>query len=140
MIQQDFEIVDVEDILPFRQAMLWPDKPISHVKVAGDEDAIHICLRSNGEIVAAGTFFRSGETAQLRKLAVSPQCRGQGIGKALVSFGVDHLAKLGITRLWCDARVTAVGFYEALEFEVDADVYLKSGVAYRAASRALVFD
>lgn len=140
MIQQNFEIVDVVDILPFRQAMLWPSKPLSHVKVVGDENAIHICLRSRGGIVAAGSFFLTGSIAQLRKLAVSPDCRGQGLGKALVSFGADHLAELGVTQLWCDARVTAVGFYETLGFQVEPDVYLKSDVAYRRASRSLVFE
>lgn len=41
MFQKNFEILDVEEILLFRQTMLWPDKPLCHVKVLGDDDAIH---------------------------------------------------------------------------------------------------
>ena len=139
MVQHNFEIVDVAEILAFRQAMLWPDKPLSHVKVAGDETAIHICLRHNDAIIAAGSFFPTGSNAQLRKLAVSADLRGQGVGKALISFGADCLAQRGVRHLWCDARATAVGFYESLGFQVDPSVYLKSDVAYRKASRALDF-
>lgn len=132
-----FEIVKAEDILEFRQAMLWPNMPISHVMVAQDDAAIHLCARSNGKIYAAGSFFLTDERAQLRKLAVDPQCRGKGIGRRLVSFGSDVVRKEGARELWCDARVDSIGFYEKLGFQVGGQVYLKSEERYRKATLAL---
>ena len=132
-----FELVDCADILEFRHAMLWPDRPLAHVMVSGDEDAVHVCLKHNDQVIAAGSFFIVGSTAQLRKLAVDPDWQGRGLGKSLVTFGAQHIAKLGVSELWCDARATAVGFYEALGFTVARDIYLKSDVAYRKASVSL---
>ena len=131
-----FEIVKAEDILEFRQAMLWPDMPISHVMVAQDDTAIHLCARERGKIYAAGSFFLSAKRAQLRKLAVDAECRGKGIGRRLVSKGSDIVRKQGAKELWCDARVDSVGFYESLGFRIEEHVYLKAGERYRKATLA----
>ena len=129
-----FEEVQTDVILKFRQAMLWPDKPLSHVAVLGDDTATHLCLRQNGEICAAGSFFPDGDRVQLRKLAVHPDLRSKGIGKQLIQAGIDIMKDKGARLLWCDARVESLGFYEQIGFSVEGDIYLKSGKPYRKAS------
>ena len=130
----NFDAVDVSDILEFRQVMLWPDKPLSHVMLPDDDSATHICGRLNQRIIAVGSFFLTGDSAQLRKLAVDPEYRGQSLGKSLVRFGIRKLAEAETKVLWCDARVESVGFYERLGFEVDQSVFEKSGAQYRKAA------
>jgi ribosomal protein S18 acetylase RimI-like enzyme len=129
-----FEQVSSDEILVFRQAMLWPDKPLSHVSVIGDDTALHLCLRENGAIRAAGSFFREGDNVQLRKLAVHPDLRGMGIGRELIQAGADTVQTQGARTLWCDARVESLGFYEQIGFSIEGDVYFKSGKPYRKAS------
>ena len=132
-----FSVVEVGEILHFRQAMLWPDKPLSHVMLPDDDTALHICGRMNRQIISVGSFFVSGDTAQLRKLAVDPEFRGRQLGADLVMFGAREVAKQGVKVLWCDARVESVGFYERLGFRVDSAEYEKSGARYRKASLRL---
>jgi GNAT superfamily N-acetyltransferase len=53
---------------------------------------------------------------RLRGMAVLPQAQGQGCGRALVLACVSHVMAHGGTRLWCNGRVSALGFYEAVGF------------------------
>ncbi len=132
-----FDLVDVSEILAFRQAMLWPNKPLDHVSLAEDDTATHICARLDQKIIAAGSFFLNNDAARLRKLAVDPEFRGQRLGAELVTIGSQRMIAEGAKVLWCDARVESVGFYERLGFEVDQSVFEKDGALYRRASRQL---
>ena len=55
---------------------------------------------------------------QLRGMAVVPEARGAGLGRALtlacIAFAKENRAEL----LWCNARITAAGFYQKLGFEI----------------------
>jgi ribosomal protein S18 acetylase RimI-like enzyme len=46
------------------------------------------------------------------------EVRGQGYGAALVRSGCAYVALERGTYLWCDARESAVGFYEKLGFVI----------------------
>lgn len=133
-----FAVVDVAEIIEFRRAMLWPDKPLSHVMLPEDDTATHICGRLGQAIVAAGSFFIVGQTAQLRKLAIDPAYRGRQLGKVLVMHGARIMSDKGARVLWCDARVESVGFYKRLGFEIEIPEYEKSGARYRKASLNLI--
>ena len=69
-------------------------------------------------MVGCLSFMRSdrdGEAYQLRGMATAPAMRGHGVGRELLSFAEAWLAaETGIRRLWCNARVEAIGFYERL--------------------------
>ncbi|MGB0958877.1 MAG: GNAT family N-acetyltransferase [Halocynthiibacter sp.] len=125
--------IRADDTLGLRQDILWPDHPISHVKVKGDENALHIGAFAGGMHIGVGSFFYQGAQVQLRKLAVRPEIQGHGVGSRIVRFGAHVLRGQDINTLWCDARVSATGFYSALGFEIDPEVFLKSGVAYQKA-------
>ena len=49
---------------------------------------------------------------RVRGMAVDPVCQGRGVGAALLRFALDHARACGGRRVWCNARVGAVGFYE----------------------------
>lgn len=53
---------------------------------------------------------------RLRGMATAPELRGQGIGTRVLRTAVDLVASSGDTLLWCNARVSAVGFYEHAGF------------------------
>lgn len=125
-----FQFETAEDILRFRQTHLWPDKPLSHVRVPGDDTALHIGAHIAGLRVGAASFFVDGPAAQLRKLAVDPDHRGQGLGAALVQRGAAQMRAKGLINLWCDARATALPFYQRLGFTIMPGTYLKSDLPY----------
>lgn len=128
-----FETLPADAVMRFRQAMLWPDKPLDHVRVCGDDTASHVGCHDNGALIAAGSFYGAGAQVRLRKLAVHPQYRRRGLAAAIVRTGAIKVRDQGATQLWCDARQTALGFYTSLGFVIDPEVFEKSGVAYQVA-------
>jgi len=57
-----------------------------------------------------------GASWQLRAMVTDPAVRGTGLGRLLVEAAVDHVATHGGDMIWCNARVTAQGFYARLGF------------------------
>jgi predicted N-acetyltransferase YhbS len=61
----------------------------------------------------AGAFARSdGQTAQLTQVAVVPEARGQGVGKALVDRSLKTLKLLGFSRVQAQLQQSVVPWYE----------------------------
>jgi GNAT superfamily N-acetyltransferase len=50
-------------------------------------------------------------TWRLRGMAVDPDHRGEGAGTALIDRVRDFVTRAGGGLLWCNARLTAEGFY-----------------------------
>ncbi|WP_346621762.1 GNAT family N-acetyltransferase [Blastococcus montanus] len=57
-------------------------------------------------------------------MATDPPVRGAGVGRALVEHGLARLADL----VWCDARTSAVGFYERTGSRVVGEEFDKPGL------------
>ncbi len=86
------------------------------------------CYLQNGELVGFAAVRRDG---YILFLAVSPECRGEGIGKRLVArVAEDH------DTITCHARTSnekALQFYEHLGFEITRRIdgyYEDGGDAY----------
>lgn len=125
--------IAAEQTLAFRRAHMWPDKPLDHVKVPGDETALHLGAFDGETLIGVASFFPQAPRVQLRKLAIAPAYRSAGLGSQLVKEGAVLAQKEGFTELWCDARQTARGFYERLGFEVEDETFEKSGLTYQIA-------
>jgi GNAT superfamily N-acetyltransferase len=66
---------------------------------------------------------------QLRGMAIDASRQRQGVGRALLAFGEQHVvAHTGITTLWCNARIGAAGFYTAQGWTQIGDAYDIAGV------------
>jgi len=53
---------------------------------------------------------------RLRGMAVDSATQGKGVGRWIVEHAFDEAAARGGRRLWCNARVRAMGFYKKLGF------------------------
>lgn len=56
--------------------------------------------------------YPHGRSWRLRGMAASPEVRNVGVGSALLSGLIAHIAGTGGGILWCNARVPARGLYE----------------------------
>ena len=110
-----------------RRRVLYPGRSPERANYIGDETALHIGAYTDpGELVGCASLFRQDAGAmQLRGMATDAAVRGTGAGLAIVRFAETFARKTGAPRLWCNARATAVGFYEkcgwhkeGAEFEV----------------------
>jgi len=129
--------VPAEETYALRAAVLRPDG--GEITWAGDEDTstFHLAARTpDGTVTGVVRFspaacpWRADATApwQLRGMATDPAVRGGGAGRALLADGLARVAARGGDLVWCDARVTAAGFYERHGFTVVTDPYDKPGI------------
>jgi len=85
-----------------------------------DQVADHVTVRHpDGQLVGIGRLHLKNETvAQIRYMAIEKDCRGLGVGRAIIEK-LEQLAKThGVERIVLNARDNVVGFYEHLGYTV----------------------
>lgn len=60
---------------------------------------------------------------RLRGMATSPEARNVGIGSALLEALLGHIAEVGGGILWCNARTSALAFYQRGGMQPWGDVW-----------------
>ena len=120
--------VTVEQVRPeityaLRGQVLRPGKGWDELQLPGDREHStgHFAAYVNHEVVGVATVIEEPEADgpglwRLRGMAVAPPNRGQRVGSALLARVRDFVARSGGGLLWCNARVSAEGFYRALGF------------------------
>ncbi|WP_159466959.1 GNAT family N-acetyltransferase [Dyadobacter sp. 3J3] len=122
--------VAVEDILPIRHKVLWPDKPFEFVKVEGDEQGIHFGLYVDSKLVTIISLFAEGKSMRFRKFATLPEYQNRGLGKIMMMKVMDYAKKNDFESLWCDARTDALNFYERQGFKKFSEPFFKENIEY----------
>ncbi len=76
---------------------------------------------------------------QVRQVAVSPEARRLGVGRALMLALERKAAEEGALETWLNSRNTAYGFYEALGYRLEGDEFVShvTGIPHRAARKRL---
>lgn len=98
----------------------------------------HFVALNSGVVVGCLGLFPDGKgSALLRSMAVAPERQGEGIGAALISFAAAWAKSEGISAIEAEARVSAIGFYEACGFHPDEIEYSAHGVPHRRVRKAL---
>ncbi len=110
------------------------------------DGTLHLGIEFDGEIVAISTWLDvpqpdgdADRAVQLRGMAVDPDLGPRGFGTRLVVVGCDRAHRHGARVVWAHARVTALGFYERLGFEVVGPVFetAATGLPHRLVRRDL---
>jgi predicted GNAT family N-acyltransferase len=126
----DIRIITLDEVLPVRHSVLWPNKPLSFCTVEGDDSSIHYGIYFNNVLVCVASTFIHDRVAKLRKFATLKEFQGLGAGTQLISHIVDEITQVDVKTFWCDARSTAVGFYKKFGMEVQGEKFVRSGVSY----------
>lgn len=117
------EQVRPEVTYPLRREVLRPGLPHERVFFADDRDrnSGHFAAYLDHRVVGVASIMEQPEDDgpglwRLRGMAVAPGHRGAGVGTALLARIRDFVARSGGGVLWCNARVSAEGFYRASGF------------------------
>ena len=126
----------IEQIRPeltwkLRQQVMYSEKKVTEMAMAEDQEGYHYAAFKDNYIVAVVSLFQEGTDFQFRKFAVDNTVQGQGIGKALLEYIVNLAIAEGAIRIWCNARVAAIGFYAKYGFTVNGDIFTKNGIDYQ---------
>ena len=117
-------LVSAVDLYDLRRRVLRANDPAARVANAADEDGAtrHYGGYVDGELLVSASFFAEGGSApgeyQLRYMATDPRVQGRGYGAGVLAVAEHHLASEGATRLWANARDSALGFYRRLGWRV----------------------
>jgi predicted GNAT family N-acyltransferase len=129
------ERVAPDVVRPLRQAVLRPHQTVAEQVYTGDEDpgAAHFAAYGEDDAEPIGVAsitpepFPGGGDARdfrVRGMATDPERgRGTGAGGALLRACLDHARAQGATRVWCNARTPARGFYERYGFAAEGEEF-----------------
>ncbi len=119
--------IQAEETIGIRLAILRPGLPRESAIFPGDDAAStrHLGAFERGELVGVASIYEArlperlevASAWQLRGMASVPEVRGRGIGRALLAAALAEATKAGGTLLWCNARISAVGFYHKHGFQ-----------------------
>jgi len=135
----DIRIITLDEALPIRHCVLWPDKPLSFCKVDGDEAANHYGVYLDNALISVASIYIEGKVARLRKFATLEGFQRRGAGTQLITHVIAELKLAGIETFWCDARTTAHGFYQKFGMSVQGAEFDKSGIGYYKMEVSLSF-
>jgi GNAT superfamily N-acetyltransferase len=112
-----------DDVIALRQSVLRPHLSMDETRYDADggPDAVHFCAEDEtGRVVSVATVlreappWRAGVTNgwRVRGMATASGWRGRGAGSAILSAVFAHIGASGGGLVWCNARLSAVNFYE----------------------------
>lgn len=128
------KFIPSEITLALRSKILRNNLPLEECIFPTDtvEGAFHLAFYLGEEITTIASFFPKNykgskeQGYQLRGMATDTPFLGRGYGKQLIEFAVAYIKNTNAQYVWCNARSSAVKFYEKLgfvkvseEFEVD---------------------
>lgn len=128
--------ISQEDTLPLRSRVLRPGKALEECIFPTDaiEGVFHLGCFLDDQLVVIATFFPDchsdfGEGGfKLRGMATDPDFSGRGYGAELIKFAVKELRSANGSYIWCNARSSALVFYQKLGFELISEEFEIPGV------------
>jgi GNAT superfamily N-acetyltransferase len=137
VIVEELPVAEVYDI---RRRVLREGRSDPTVRFPEDDHprAFHLGVRDGGgpllgvaSYVPEVTPLRPGSRAvRLRGMAVDAGWQGRGLGRLLLTAGIDRLRSAGIEVLWANARDSALGFYGHFGFETVGDGFEAIGLPH----------
>jgi ribosomal protein S18 acetylase RimI-like enzyme len=128
-------MISIEQIRPehtwlLRRDVLYPGMMKHEMEMPEDVDGIHFGAFTDNKLAGVVSLFQNGTSYQFRKLAVDAAMQKAGIGSSLLAYITKYAEENGGTRIWCNARTDAIGFYLKLGFVETEDRFSKNGIDY----------
>lgn len=102
--------------------LVWSEEDL-----CGEDAQFHFIVR-RGDLFLGCVVFKPLDTGHvlLRQMAVAPECRGQGIGEALVRDCLERMKERGYAQVVSHVRETARGFYAKLGFVPQGEIFIQA--------------
>jgi GNAT superfamily N-acetyltransferase len=128
-------MLSIEQITPeltwrLRRDMLYPEAELPDMEMDVDRDGYHFGAFTDNKLAGVISLFREESDFQFRKLAVEPAFQKKGVGTALLRYVTEFALAEGGVKIWCNARVSATGFYLKSGFLETDKVFSKNGNDY----------
>jgi GNAT superfamily N-acetyltransferase len=136
------ENLHIEQIRPeltwrLRRDILYPAQLLHAMEIDEDDTGLHFGTFYEDKLVSVVSLFQQGGDFQFRKFAVVPQLQKRGVGNRLLQYITDFAKQQGGTRIWCNARLSAIGFYTKAGFVLTGESFSKNGFDYEIMEKQL---
>ena len=133
----------IEQIRPqltwrLRRDVLYPSEPLSAMEMDEDANGLHFGAFYKDQLVSVVSLFQTGTSFQFRKFAVLPHMQGKGVGKTLLQYLINFAKAQDGRLIWCNARSTAVNFYQKAGFVTTGQTFSKQGFDYEIFEKVLL--
>lgn len=122
--------IEASETWPLRQKVMWPGKPLEFVVLLNDDEGLHFGLYEKETLVSVISLFINGNEGQFRKFATDDYFQGRGYGTKLLNHLILEAKKMNLKSLKCNARMTAIEFYQRFGMKVASDIIRKNGKDY----------
>lgn len=134
--------ISIEQIRPeatwqLRRDLLYPAAMRHEMEMPEDVDGIHFGAFRDNKLAGVVSLFQDEAEFQFRKLAVDAGMQHAGIGSALVAYVINYAEENGGTRIWCNARLEATGFYLKQGFMQTGNLFTRKGIDYEIVEKML---
>jgi len=134
--------ISIEQIRPeltwhLRQKVLYPAQKLYEMEMDEDLDGIHFGAFTDNKLVAVVSLFNKNGDFQFRKFAVDVDYQGKGVGNMLLAYITDFARTDSGKRIWCNARLSAIGFYLKSGFDHTGKCFSKSGFDYEVLEKVI---
>ncbi len=94
-----------------------------------DASCWHVIARDNQDRpIGTARLLRDGH---IGRVAVVPEWRGRGLGKALMESALAIAKEKGFLEVQLHAQTQALDFYENLGFEIVGEEFMEAGIPHR---------
>ncbi|MBN8783820.1 MAG: 1-(5-phosphoribosyl)-5-[(5-phosphoribosylamino)methylideneamino]imidazole-4-carboxamide isomerase [Terrimonas ferruginea] len=108
------QVAKLDDVWPLRQEVMYPELPIDAVKLPDDAAGSHFGIYEDNQLLSVVSVFERNGEMQFRKLATRRDKQGKGLAWILLQHVLKLAEQKKVTRLWCNARLSATGLYEKM--------------------------
>lgn len=127
--------IQIEQIRPditwrIRHEVMYPNLPFDSIKLEEDENGMHFGLFAGGQLTSVVSLFHTGRIYQFRKFATIVSAQGKGYGSLLLNHLINYVKSIGAEKLWCNARVSATGFYSKFGFIETDQRYVSNDIDF----------
>ena len=100
-----------------------------------DAVSVHVlAVAPDGRAIGTGRLLPDGH---IGRMAVLRDCRGRGVGTALLRELIGLAAQAGMRELVLHAQTHAVAFYQRFGFVTDSEPFMDAGIAHCTMRRKL---
>jgi GNAT superfamily N-acetyltransferase len=113
-----------------RHEVMYPDLPYDTIKLDNDEEGTHFGLFVHNRLTAVVSVFNKDKIYQFRKFATIESAQGKGYGSLLLNYIINYMKDMGAEKIWCNARVSAAGFYNKFGFTQTDQRTVSNGIDF----------
>jgi len=135
--------VHIEQIRPeltwlLRREVLYPDQALAAMQMPVDADGVHFGAFKNDLLVGVVSLFQTGTIFQFRKFAVAENQQNQGIGTGILQYIINFCQQQQGSSIWCNARISAIQFYEKSGFAVAGQPFEQNDKTYVKMEKSII--